>query len=90
MQNQQKIEWPRRLVVAKAYLDQLERSRGLAAGQIAALRDGIQKAESSNMNKKDVSALKKLAAPLGKSPAKSDADGAKTKALAAILNSPER
>ena len=25
VQNQQKIEWPRRLVVAKAYVDQLER-----------------------------------------------------------------
>ncbi|MFZ0619093.1 MAG: hypothetical protein WAM01_10425, partial [Candidatus Acidiferrales bacterium] len=35
VQNQQKIEWPAQLVVAKAYVDQLERSEALPAKRIA-------------------------------------------------------
>src|SRR6185503_6617814 len=49
VQNQQKIEWPRKLVVAKAYVDQLERSQGLAADQIAAVRKAIQSAEAMKL-----------------------------------------
>ena len=41
VQNQQKIEGPAKLVVAKAYLDQLERSKALPADQIAAVRKAI-------------------------------------------------
>src|SRR5439155_5127752 len=44
VQNQQKIEWPRRLVVAKAYLDQVERSQALPADHIARLRAAIHSA----------------------------------------------
>jgi hypothetical protein len=51
VQNQQKIVWPAKLVVAKAYLDQLERSQALPADQIAAMRDTIQTAESSRLTK---------------------------------------
>ncbi|HKO60889.1 MAG TPA: hypothetical protein VJV03_07000, partial [Pyrinomonadaceae bacterium] len=51
VQNQQKIEWPRKLIVAKAYIDQLERSQALPADQITALRQGIESAESSRLNK---------------------------------------
>ncbi|MBO0720683.1 MAG: hypothetical protein J2P41_07670 [Blastocatellia bacterium] len=49
VQNQQRIEWPPRLVVARAYLDQLERSQALTADQIKPLRDAIQSAESSDL-----------------------------------------
>src|SRR5206468_3011367 len=47
VQNQQRIEWPRTLVVAKAYLDQLGRSQGLSAAEITTVRQAIQKAEGS-------------------------------------------
>src|SRR4029077_17727558 len=50
VQNQQKIVWPAQLVVAKAYLDQLERSQALPADQIAAVRSAMQSAESSHLN----------------------------------------
>src|SRR5258708_34389243 len=50
VQNQEKIEWPAHLIVAKAYVDQLERSQALAADQTAALRKALQSAETSNMN----------------------------------------
>lgn len=49
VQNQQKIVWPNKLVVAKAYLDQLERSLALPLEQIAGMRSAIQTAESSNL-----------------------------------------
>jgi hypothetical protein len=90
VQNQQKIEWPRRLVVAKAYVDQLERSQALPADRIAALRQAIQTAESSHLNPKEREELKSLAPSLEKSAglAKSAADAARLQALAEILRRP--
>ena len=38
VQNQEKLVWPAKMVVAKAYVDQLERSNALPAGRIASLR----------------------------------------------------
>jgi hypothetical protein len=90
VQNQEKIEWPRRLVVAKAYLDQLERSQALPSGQVAALRQAIQKAESSRLNRSEMGKLKNLAPSLEKSAGlmKSAADSARLQALAEILRRP--
>jgi len=94
VQNQQKFEWPAqlpaRLVVAKAYLDQLSRSQALPADRIATLQKAIQNAESSHMNKRKVVKLKKIAPSLEKSAAtaKTPADSARLRALADILNHP--
>jgi hypothetical protein len=87
VQNQQKIEWPRKLVVAKAYIDQLERSQALPADQIAALRQAIRSAESSHQNGSE---LAKLAPSVEKtaSSAKSHADATRLQALAEILKHP--
>ena len=92
VQNQQKIEWPRKLIVAKAYVDQLERSQALAADQIAALRNAIQNAESSQMKQKELTTLKSLAPSVEKSAAtaKSAADSTRLQALAEILKRPAR
>ena len=89
VQNQQKIEWPRKLAVAKAYVDQLERSKAMPADQVAALRQAIQKAES---DKKELGKLKSFAPSLEKNAgmAKSAADSARMQALAEILRRPER
>lgn len=51
VQNQERIVWPNKLVVAKAYLDQLERSQALPADQITAMRKAIQTAERSGLTK---------------------------------------
>ena len=90
VQNQEKIEWPRQLVVAKAYLDQLERSQGLPADRIAALREAIQTAESSKMSKKSLAKLKSLGMSLDKNVAttKSSADSPRLQALTEILKRP--
>ena len=84
VQNQQKIEWPHSLVVAKAYVDQLERSQGLGADQIAAVRHAIQT--------KDTGKLKTLASSVETSAgtAKSAADASRLHALAEILSDPAR
>jgi hypothetical protein len=88
VQNQQKIEWPAQLVVAKAYVDQLSRSQALPADQIAALRKSIQSAESSRTSK--LAKLKRMAPSLEKSAAmaKSSVDSARLHALAEILKHP--
>jgi hypothetical protein len=82
VQNQQRIEWPRNLTVAKAYIDQLERSQALSADRISALRTAIQKS--------DMGSLKKMAPALEKdaATAKSAADANRMRALADILKRP--
>jgi hypothetical protein len=84
VQNQQKIVWPRNLIVAKAYVDQLERSQALPADRIASLRTAIQKGDTGN--------LKKMAPALEKdaTTAKSATDGSRMQALAEILKQPAR
>ena len=90
VQNQQKIEWPRTLVVAKAYVDQLERSQALPPGRIAALRQAIQRAEGSRLNPRGLGALKSLTPELEKNAGltKSAADASRLRALAEILRRP--
>ena len=92
VQNQQRIEWPRTLVVAKAYVDQLERSQALPADRLAALRQSIQTAERSRMKPSELAKLKSLAATLEKSAAtaKSAPDSTRLQALAEILKRPAR
>ena len=87
VQNQQKVEWPRKLIVAKAYIDQLERAQALPADQIAALRQAIRSAESSHLNGSE---LAKLAPSVEKSASstKSAADATRLQALAEILKHP--
>jgi hypothetical protein len=90
VQNQQKIEWPAKLVVAKAYLDQLSRSQALPAERISALQQAIQSAESSHLSKSKVAKLKQMAPDVEKSAAaaQSAADASRLHALAAILQHP--
>lgn len=90
VQNQQRIVWPRKLVVARAYIDQLERSQALAEGRIAALRKEIDSAERSNLNRTSrkklldqSSALKKDAMGM-----KNSADSNRLHALIEILQEP--
>jgi hypothetical protein len=90
VQDQQKLEWPAKLIVAKAYLDQLERSQALPADRITALRAAIQSAESSHMNKSKVAKLQSMAPSVEQSAsaAKSPADAKRLQSLADILKHP--
>jgi len=90
VQNQQKIEWPAKLVVAKAYLDQLSRAQALPGDQITSLQKAIQDAEASHLKKSSLAKLKRMGPSLQQSAgtAKTPADAARLRALAAILNHP--
>jgi len=84
VQNQQQIVWLKNLTVAKAYVDQLERSQALPADRIAALRAALGKGDTGNL-KKMAPALEKDAAS-----AKTPADANRLTALAEILKAPAR
>ena len=90
VQNQQKIEWPANLVVAKAYVDQLSRSQALPASQIADLQKAISSAEKSHLSKGNVAKLKSMAPSLEKSAttAKTPADSMRMRALANVMKHP--
>jgi hypothetical protein len=87
VQDQQKLEWPAKLVVAKAYVDQLERSQALPADRIVALRTAIDTAEVSHMSKSKVAKLKGMSPSLEKDAAnaKNPADATRLHGLADIL-----
>jgi hypothetical protein len=89
VQNQQKLEWPAGLVVAKAYLDQLERSGALPPSEIADLRKAIEGAEGSHLSNGSLKKLEHMAPGLEKSAtAASPTDSARLRALAEILKRP--
>ena len=89
VQNQQKIEWPAQLVVAKAYVDQLARSQALPADRISGLQKAIGEAEKSHMSGKSTAKLKGMGDSLDKDAAgKSQADAKRIQALAEILRHP--
>ena len=90
VQNQQKLEWTSKLIVAKAYVDQLSRSQALPSDKITALQSAIQRAENSHLSKGELSKLKSMASSLKKEAdsAKSQADSKRLRALADILEHP--
>lgn len=90
VQNQQKISWPRSLVVAKAYVDQLERSGALPVERITALRQAIRGAETSHLARSTVGKLKGMAPSLEQdaATAKNPADATRLHDLAEILKHP--
>jgi hypothetical protein len=89
VQDQQKIVWPSNLVVAKAYVDQLERSQALPADKIADLHKAIHSAETSHLNAASTSTLSGMADGLDSSAASAKpADAKRLHDLAEILKHP--
>ena len=79
-QGQPQFAWPATFSLARAYVDQLERSRGLSADRIAAVRTALRGAESASGTSRR-NALTQLATQLdGEAAASSDA--AKVRTLA--------
>ena len=78
VQNQPQIKWPANAIVARAYLDQLERSAALPAPRLAALHAALNNAAPGRA----------LAAELVRdaATAQSPADAQRMKALAAIFS----
>lgn len=87
VQSQQKIVWSKKLIIAKAYLDQLERANALRADKVADLRQAMQLAETTKNAKKLAGYAKSLEKEAQAS--KNGNDATRLKALAAILQQPE-
>jgi hypothetical protein len=90
-QDQPKIVWPANAVVARAYLDQLTRSKSLQPERVTAITRALQRAEKMHSAKDSGAAaaageLDTLATQLeSDAAAASDRDAARLKALAATL-----
>ncbi len=86
VQSQQKFVHPRKLIVAKAYIDQLERSQVLSAEESSSLRQAINETENS----KEVKNLNKFVSPLNNKAklTKRIADSERLKTLIEILERP--
>lgn len=87
VQNQQHFGWPRKLIVAKALVDQLERSKAFDARQVSNMRNAIGRAEKSS---KELRNLTKQVRPLENSAAaaKTEADAARMRILAELFKAP--
>jgi hypothetical protein len=84
-QGQPRYEWPATFALARAYVDQLERTRGLSAERLAGVRADLAGAErASGSSRRD--ALGKLASALD-SDAGGSPDAAKVRLLAGAVRS---
>ncbi|MEO6777848.1 MAG: DUF4398 domain-containing protein [Gemmatimonadaceae bacterium] len=84
VQGQPKIVWPASFALARAYIDQLERSNGLAAARIQNARQALKTAEAASGPKRRT-ALTRLASQL-KSDAQSAPESAKVQTLASAVS----
>src|SRR4029453_9291517 len=82
-QDQQMLKWPQTFVLARAYLDQLERSKGLPADQIKAARSTLAAAEKRSERDRQAP-LTQLASQLNTA-AESSSDAAKVRMLASTV-----
>jgi hypothetical protein len=82
-QGQQQFVWPPSFALARSYVDQLERSNGLASGRISAIRKSLSAAESGSAGERQGS-LNALAAQLD-GDANGSRDAGKVQTLAAAV-----
>ena len=82
-QNQQKFVWPASFVVARAYLDQLVRNKGIATNRSTAIARDLDRAEKAKGSSRRTT-LARLANNLDLD-AKTAADGARVQALASAV-----
>ena len=82
-QGQPRFAWPATFALARAYLDQLERSHGLTAGRIAALRQDVAAAERASGRERG-DTLARIATAL-ESELAGSSDGGKVRLLAGAV-----
>jgi hypothetical protein len=87
VQSQPRIVWPQNLILAKAYIAQLERSGVLGATRVAAIKAAVGKVEAAGSTRKDSNDLKAMGNSLQKDAASAKAaiDASRIRALAAIF-----
>ncbi|MDP9200396.1 MAG: hypothetical protein M3P26_00470 [Gemmatimonadota bacterium] len=82
-QGQPKLVWPPTFALARAYVDQLERSKGLPAARISAVRQALTSAETASGSQRQ-GALTQLATQLD-SDASASSDASKVRTLAGAV-----
>ena len=86
VQSQPKVSWPNAVVVARAYLDQLNRSKSLTAAKASTIKSALDKADKSKLGKADLDAVAAVAAQVEADAASaSGRDAMRMKALAATM-----
>jgi hypothetical protein len=83
VQDQQRIVWPPNLVVARAYLDQLRRNRGLSASRLTAIGRELDRADRLSGAERQ-GALTALAAALDRD-ASGAGDAGRVRAMAGVV-----
>jgi len=83
VQGQPRYSWPASFAVARAYVDQLDRSKGLSDARISAVRQALSSAESASGSARN-SALSQLASQLD-ADASGSRDSGKVRTLAAAV-----
>jgi hypothetical protein len=88
-QAQARTAWPATSLVARAYLDQLARTKGLAADSVQAVNRALERADSGRTGaRQDASEMAQLAAGIeGRAEAAQGVDAVRLRALSAILKS---
>jgi hypothetical protein len=84
-QGQPALVWPTTFALARAYLDQLERSKGLSSSRISSTRSSLSTAEKASASERR-DALSQLATQLD-GDASGSSDGAKVRLLANTVRS---
>ena len=84
-QGQPKFVWPPSFALARAYVDQLERSNGLSGARVSAVRQALTNAESASGTARSA-ALTQLATQLD-TDANTSSNSAKVRALSAAVRS---
>jgi hypothetical protein len=84
-QDQPKFVWPPSFALARAYVDQLARSNGLATARVSAVRNALGSAEQASGSQRSA-ALTALATSLD-GDAKGSSDAAKVQMLASAVRS---
>jgi hypothetical protein len=86
VQSQPRIEYPLNFITARAYVDQLVRSKALATDRANALRSAMERADRAGASRPDLDAVNNLANQLEKDAASAKGvDAERMKALAATM-----
>ena len=85
-QKQPKSTWPPSVAVARAYLDQLNRSKGISAARAAAVKSALDKVEKDRPNKAAIDQLDAVAKQVEQDAASATGlDAVRLKSLAASM-----
>ena len=85
VQGQPKYSWPASFALARAYVDQLDRDKGLSDARLSAIRQALTSAEGASGSARS-SALSQLASQVDND-AQSSSDAAKVRLLASTVRS---